>query len=206
MTHLVLAAEVTDDYAVVDSIVNLLRPRAYKPDLHLHDEERCIAVLKLGSFLSHVKTLNFDDEFRELPAPAFMLSETCYPNYDLQSYDSAGVDWLDTFFDTLIRGECTNDKLESVGVSWADDHDEEQKWRLPKLLSEPSIKDVRIPRDDFAAYRTIMTRPDYRVGKCDQYVLTSAKLKKRMDVFKWTAKVPEGRSTVHAVLCEVKDI
>ncbi|KAH7711931.1 hypothetical protein AAVH_20741 [Aphelenchoides avenae] len=204
--HFVPAHEASDDYVLLDSIVNLLRPQAYNPAWHLRTGQRWVDLLKRESFLSNVKTLNFDDCHGDLPAPDFILSETRYPKYDVESEESDIVAWIDTFFDTFLRGECTNEKLESVGVTWEGDHYEEQKSRLPKLLSEPSLKDVRIPRDDFAAYHTAMTRPDYRVGQCDLYVLTSAKLKKRMDVFKWTAEVPEWRSTVHAMLCEVKDI
>ncbi|KAH7701362.1 hypothetical protein AAVH_31505 [Aphelenchoides avenae] len=199
------APEATDDYVLLDSIVNLLRPQAYNPLFHLYTKERWVDLLKRESFLSNIKTLNLDDNDGEsvLPPSALIFVDTCYPNYKVQPEESDIAAWIDIFFDTFIRGECTNEKLESVGITWTDDHDESQKSRLPKLLSEPSVKDVRIPRDDFVAYRT--DRCGYRVGQCDLYVLTSAKLKKRMDVFKWTVEVPEWSSTVHAMLCEVKD-
>ncbi|KAH7707810.1 hypothetical protein AAVH_24965 [Aphelenchoides avenae] len=74
---------------------------------------------------------------------------------------------------------------------------------MPKLLSSPSMTDVPIPCDDFAMYRNAEA---YHVGQCDLYSLTSTKLKKRMDIFKWSAEVPEWRCTVYAMLCEVKDV
>lgn len=56
--YLVPAPEATDDYVLLDSIVNLLRPQAYNPLFHLYTKERWVDLLKRESFLSNIKTLN----------------------------------------------------------------------------------------------------------------------------------------------------
>ncbi|KAH7711929.1 hypothetical protein AAVH_20739 [Aphelenchoides avenae] len=102
---------------------------------------------------------------------------------------------------SFVQGKCTNEKLQSVGISCEGGaYGKSRQLRTPQLLSKPSKTDVPIPRDDFALYRGVR---EYHVSQCDVYSITSPKSKKRLNVFKWAAEVPECCSTVHALLCEV---
>ncbi|KAH7684636.1 hypothetical protein AAVH_40856, partial [Aphelenchoides avenae] len=83
---------------------------------------------------------------------------------------------------SFVRGECVNEKLESVLVIWLC---KGEPSSMPVRLREPSETGVRIPRDDLIM-RRIFDR--YRVTQCDLFSFTSTDQKKRMDAYVWAVK------------------
>ncbi|KAH7717593.1 hypothetical protein AAVH_14952 [Aphelenchoides avenae] len=204
--------EPVDDYALLDSIMSLLRPLVQHLEFSPDTSTFWINLLKRPSLMHNSMTCQMNvyvcdylpcsSSVDVLVPPAFVLNETYYPNYDLRCFDSDAVPWIDTFLNSFVQGECTNEKLQSVGITWDGEYDGTYR-QLPRLLIELSETDVAIPRDDFALYHNAS---EYHLLQCDVYSLTSTKSKKRMDIFKWSAEVPQYHDPVHAILCELKDI
>ncbi|KAH7697980.1 hypothetical protein AAVH_34933 [Aphelenchoides avenae] len=104
------------------------------------------------------------------PPVKWILGATGYRNYEVHDFINGGcfpANWFDSFIDSFVRGECVNEKLESVLVVWLF---KGETSGMPKRLRKQSESDVRIPRDNLIMRRI---SDKYQVTQCDLFSFTS---------------------------------
>ncbi|KAH7719690.1 hypothetical protein AAVH_12807 [Aphelenchoides avenae] len=187
----------TTDYVLLDSIVNRLRPRTtyghfmWTEDGYRGEELEFLARASFLNSLQIVRSMVWDDAF---PPSSFFLQEPGYPNYELWCDDGSSVpDGIDDLIESFIRDGCSNEKLETVCMSW------DESSLVSKRLRKPTKVDRPLPKSEMPYWLT-----PARVSECEMYSFVNANHWKRMEVYKWT--VEEDRCTTHVLECLVKDL
>ncbi|KAH7701722.1 hypothetical protein AAVH_31141, partial [Aphelenchoides avenae] len=224
----------TDDYEVLDSIVNLLRPRtidvSFENGPHPWDQttssnSKYLEVLACDSFLNHLQICPLNLWRGAFPPPSFILDEPGYPNYELRCRRSTldGIDarsnvadGIDAFIESFVRDGCANKKLKSVYIRWSEWPDSEPPCPTPKQLSNPTMADEPLPEAEAERLRSNDIKQwicGIRVlSECEMHSFVNVQHRKLMEVKKWSVKYFGGcddyfdRSTTHILQCLVKNV
>ncbi|KAH7698694.1 hypothetical protein AAVH_34210, partial [Aphelenchoides avenae] len=201
------------DCAVLDSIMNHLRPTTTKVHIDEHSwlegsyNSDDVTILSRDSFLNNVQTCRLFVLDDALPPPPFILKEPGYRNYEIDCvYRGEGceaVGKIDGFIESFIRDGCTNEKLESMCIQWYDP--ERQKPPALNQLKKPTKVDMPLPKNHLTA---LLTREFHQVTHCEMHSLVNAKQRKRMELVKWTVEYEEeeDRHTAHVLQCRVGNL
>ncbi|KAH7695751.1 hypothetical protein AAVH_22847 [Aphelenchoides avenae] len=182
-------ADVEDNgTAILDSIINRLRPRTMDTDVEesswskYDSNSAYTALLARESFVNSLHTCRLlGAEPGAYSPPDFFLNGPGYANYELCCNYLDTPNLIDGFIESFVRDDYPNKKLESVWLKWGEWN---EPARTPKKLSNPTKVDVPLPENDFT--RRCARFFNRRVcHQCEMHSFVNLKQWKRMDVHKW---------------------